>query len=262
MSWTNCWLRRRDVLLAAAALAAGLMILPAAQADIMGFSGGDPNVWTATNANSGDPPSFDATADSVTITTDKGNEHNSVFYSPADQTLPQLRQSVTAFTVMFTYQLGGTKGADGATFTWQNDPRGPQAVGDQDGGSSLGYQGIQSSAAIAINIYNGHQGHTDFLFNDVSGNVHNPGGPYLDTSPVDPTLGNPIQFMLTYDNVSMNLVETLTDMVTGDNFSMTYTGIDLPGIVGDTTAYVGFTGGTGGSTSLQTFSAFTYTEMH
>jgi hypothetical protein len=251
----------RGILVAVGVLAAGLIVLPAAQADIMGFSGGDPNLWTATNFRSGDPPTFDPSTDSVTITTDKGDEHNSVFYSPADLSLPQLRQSVTAFTATFTYQVGGTRGADGATFCWHNDPRGAQAVGDQDGGSALGYQGIQSSAAIAFNVFSGHQGRTDFLFNDVTGNVKNPGGNYLDTSPVEPKLGNPILVTVTYDNTSMNLVETLTDTVTGDTFTQTYPGIDLPGIVGDTTAYVGFTGGTGGATAVQIFSGFTYKEM-
>jgi hypothetical protein len=246
--------------------------VPTAQADIMGFSGGDPNLWTANHASigTGDPPTFDPSTDSLIITTDQGNEHNSAFYSPADQTLPQLRQSVTGFMVSFTYQVSGTRMADGAAFVWQNDPFfGPQAVGTQDGGSALGYQGIQSSAAIGFNVYSqsnplhpgtGHPGETDFVFNDGGANVKNPGGNYLDTSPVELTTNGPIHVTVMYDNVSQNLVETLTDSA-GNTFSQTYTGIDLPGLVGDTKAYVGFSGGTGGATSVQTFSNFVYIEV-
>ena len=261
-----------DILVAVGVLTCGLLMVPVAQADIMGFSGGDPNLWTVNHATigTGDLPMFDPSTDSLIITTDVGDEHNSAFYSPADQTLPQLRQSVTGFMATFTFQVSGTMRADGAAFVWQNDPFfGPQAVGTLDGGSALGYQGIQSSAAIAFNVYSqsnplhigtGHAGETDFLYNDQFGNVKNPGGNYLDTTPVELTTNGPITVTLMYDNVSQNLVETLTDTA-GNTFTQTYTGIDLPTIVGDTTAYIGFTGGTGGATAVQTFSNFMYIEM-
>jgi Legume lectin domain/PEP-CTERM motif len=267
------WPRLRDVLVAVGLLAAGLLIMPAAKADIMGFSKGDPNLWTATHVNSGDPPIFDANSDSVIITSDMSDEHNSVFYSPADQTLPQTRQSVTAFMATFTFNVTGTMMADGAAFVLHNDPRGPQAVGDQDGGSSLGYLGIQSSAAVGFNIYarqnpnhagTGHPGETDFFFNDQYGNTNTQdlGGnhTYLDITPVELTTNGPITVTLMYDNVSQNLVQTLTDTA-GNTFTNTYAGLDLPAIVGDTSAYVGFTGGTGGAHAIQTISSFMYIEM-
>src|SRR5262249_23241985 len=146
------------------------------------------------NAVNGDAPSFNG--DSVTITTDKGDEHNSVFYNE--------RQPITGFTATFTYQVGGARAADGVTFCIQNDPSGPKTVGTEDGGSALGYQGIQPSAAVAFNIYsvqnpnsaNGHFGETDFLYADTLGNRKDPGGTYLDTTPVELTSNGPIHVTL------------------------------------------------------------------
>src|SRR5262249_38508635 len=142
---------------------------------------------------------------------------------------------------------------------------GPKTVGTEDGGSALGYQGIQPSAAVAFNIYsvqnpnsaNGHFGETDFLYADTLGNRKDPGGTYLDTTPVELTSNGPIHVTLIYDDVNKTLVETLADSI-GNRFAHTYTGIDIPAIVGGTTAYVGLTGGTGGAMAVQTISGFTF----
>jgi hypothetical protein len=143
------------------------------------------------------------------------------------------------------------------------------AVTDQGGGSALGYQGIQNSAAIAFNIFSSHRGQTDILYNTSDGIVKGPGGPYLDTSPVDITKNGPIAVTLTYDGTM--LTETLADQAC-NTATLTYVvGTDMPGdiptITGAAcacppgTGYIGFTGGTGGASAVQTISNFTFIEM-
>jgi hypothetical protein len=223
------------------------MVVPTAQADILGFKNG--GHWSANHAaiGTGDPPSF--AGDSVTVTTAVGDEHNSAFYNS--------RQSITGFSAEFIYQAVG--GADGATFCIQNDPAGTAAVGAQDGGSALGYQGIAPSVAVAFNIYSGHTGQTDILFNDGGPNVKNPGGSYVDTSPVNVASGHPIQVLLVYNATAKVLDEVLIDLATGDLFSTQYS-MDIPATIGGSTAFIGFTGGTGGVSSVQTFAGFQYVE--
>jgi hypothetical protein len=50
---------------------------------------------------------------------------------------------------------------------------------------------------------------------------------------------------------------TITDQVTTASFT-TSTVINIPATVGANTAYVGFTGGTGGYTATQTVRSWTY----
>jgi hypothetical protein len=241
----------------------GLLVVSLARADIVGFKNGDPNVWSSAHAGSGDQPIYNGT--SLAITTDANSEQNSAFYNN-----PQI---VTGFTVTFTLQVTGSLAGEGSAFVIHNDPLGPQAVSPQGSGSSLGYAGIQSSIAIAFNVNAqqnphhpgmGYSGETDFFFTDQFGNTNTQdvatGHTYLDTTPVELTTNGPIQVMLTYDSVSKNLVETLTDS-SGNTFTHTYAGIDIPGIVGGNTAYVGFTGGTSAAAAYQTFGSFMFIEM-
>jgi len=53
---------------------------------------------------------------------------------------------------------------------------------------------------------------------------------------------------LVYDGTTLTL--TITDQVTTASFT-TSTAINIPATVGSSTAYVGFTGGTGGLTATQ-----------
>jgi T5SS/PEP-CTERM-associated repeat protein len=67
--------------------------------------------------------------------------------------------------------------------------------------------------------------------------------------------GDPISVTVTYSGNLLN--ETLFDLVTSDSFSANYT-VNISTAVGGGTAYVGFTGGTGGLNSIQTISNFMY----
>jgi hypothetical protein len=65
---------------------------------------------------------------------------------------------------------------------------------------------------------------------------------------------------LSYDGTT--LTETIADTVTGDTFTTSYT-LNIPALVGSTTAYIGFGGGTsdagqGGGTSLQDIQTWLY----
>jgi hypothetical protein len=62
---------------------------------------------------------------------------------------------------------------------------------------------------------------------------------------------------ITYDGSS--LTETLTDTMTKATYTKTYTGINIPSLVGGNTAYVGFGGSTGAGTVTQSLSSWTYT---
>jgi hypothetical protein len=70
--------------------------------------------------------------------------------------------------------------------------------------------------------------------------------------------GDPFTCTITYDGSS--LTETLTDTITKDTYTKTYTGINIPSLVGGNTAYVGFGGSTGAATVTQSLSSWTYTE--
>jgi fibronectin-binding autotransporter adhesin len=160
-----------------------------------------------------------------------------------------------AFTASFVYTP--TPGADGVAFVMQNDNRALTAIGG--GGGSFGYGSgnpITPSAAVELNIYTGAAGGVGTVF-ATSGSVpgNNP------TTPVVLNSGDPILVTLSY-NGSTSLTETLVDQSNGNTYSTTYgtnsLGSGLASIVGGTSAYIGFTGATGGVNSTQKISNFTF----
>jgi autotransporter-associated beta strand protein len=211
---------------------------------LVGF-GGDGTGWTVNNHQI----SGAAVADNVlTLTTGGGNQARSAFY---DQRIPVTE----GFAVEFTYSATGTGTlADGMTFTIQNDPRGPAALGGR--GHNLGYgaegsfPAISPSLALLFNLFS-----TSGVRWSTNGQV----GGYTSTSPVNLVGGNPIDVSLTYEPFAQTLTETLRERNTTNTKTFVWTGINLEGILGTTDAYVGFTGATGGFTATQTISNFTAT---
>src|SRR5947209_15716871 len=67
--------------------------------------------------------------------------------------------------------------------------------------------------------------------------------------------GHIFQVHMSYDGT--NLAMKITDTVTEGSFTHTFP-INIPSIVGGNTAFVGFTGGTGGATAIQEILNWTY----
>jgi hypothetical protein len=159
--------------------------------------------------------------------------------------------NVQAFTTNFQFQLSNAQG-NGFTFTIQN--MGPTALGGDSAG--LGYQDIQKSVAIKFNFYD-YQGEGS----DSTGIYTNGQPPVLPTVDISPSgiqlgSGDSIEAQVTYTGLTLTL--KLTDLVTNKTFTMSQA-INIPSIVGANTAYVGFTGGTGGLSSSQKLISWTYT---
>ncbi|MBV8673998.1 MAG: chitobiase/beta-hexosaminidase C-terminal domain-containing protein [Acidobacteriaceae bacterium] len=158
--------------------------------------------------------------------------------------------NIQSFTTNFEFQLSNAE-ANGFTFTIQNI--GPTALGGDSAG--LGYQDIQKSVAVKFNFYNyGNEG-------DDSTGVYTDGEPpvlpTVDISPsgIELNSGDSIQAQITYDGTTLTL--NLHDLVTNNTFTMSQP-INIPQVVGGNTAYVGFTGGTGGLTASQKLLTWTY----
>ena len=223
--------------LSGAALAACLAWTMAgpSRADIAGFGDG---AGFQINHNANVTPTI--VAGTLTLTTNAGSQTASAFF-----TTPQ---STGDFDASFVYQASGDRVADGAALVFQNDPAGPGALGI--GGASLGYSGIAHSAAVEFNILAARGVGTNYATQGAAGT-------YLDTSPVSLASGDPILIQLALRGSS--LTETLTDQTTHATFATAYTGVDLAGATGGSSAFVGFTGGTGAGISTQTISAFSFT---
>ncbi len=214
----------------------------------------------------------------VTLTSGVTSQSSSVFLNNQVSV-----SDTTGFTATFTYKsLPGSDGAsaDGAAFVLQNDPRGTAALGSN--GGTLGYGGgtgvaIAPSAAVFFNIYSPGGGQTNFDTNgstNIGSNLSLPGietttgsgfnnsNSTLTGGGVELASGDPIQVSLSYNGPSQTLTEQLVDTVTGGTFVTTYS-TDLASVLGGSSggtqlAYVGFTGATGGETSTQTVSNFSF----
>ena len=189
------------------------------------------------------------TDDSRLQLTDGGfNEAGSVFYTQ--------KVNIDAFTSDFSFQLSSAKG-DGFTFAIQNAA--PTALGHNGGslgyGSSTATGGIPTSVAIKFDFYSnaGEGTNTTGVFT----NGAYPTTPAINLTPsgIQLSSGDSIQAHVTYDGTTLTMV--LTDVIVNKTFTMSKV-IDIPGTVGSDSAYVGFTGGTGGSSASQKILSWTY----
>ena len=171
--------------------------------------------------------------------------------------------NVSSFSTQFSFQLQDTTnpGADGFTFCIQGV--GPTALGLSGGAMGYGTDapgdggGIAKSVAVKFKLYNSvGEG------NDSTGLLTN-GGPPTTVNSVDLTNtginlhnGDVFNVAMTYDGTTLKV--TITDTVTQATASQSYA-VNIPSLVGGNTAYVGFTGGTGGLTAVQKILNWTYT---
>lgn len=168
---------------------------------------------------------------------------------------------ITKFNTQFTFQLSaGTSTADGFTFCIQANA--PTALGPSGGGLGYGPDhtggtgGIINSLAVKFDLYN-NQGEGVDSTGLYTGGVAptNVGSIDLTPSGLDLHSGDTFQVAMTYDGTT--LAVTITDTVTNKSATQNYT-INIPTTVGNTTAYVGFTGGTGGLTATQDILTWTF----
>jgi hypothetical protein len=160
---------------------------------------------------------------------------------------------IQSFTTQFEFQLSDAL-ADGFTFTIQNI--GPKALGSE--GAALGYAPLNKSVAIKFDLYSNSGEGTDSTGVYTDGAM--PTVPAVDMTGSGVILrsGDTMVANVTYNGTTLTMV--LTDAVTNKTFTLTKT-INIPSIVGGTTAYVGFTGGTGGLTSSQKIASWTFTSQ-
>jgi hypothetical protein len=175
------------------------------------------------------------------------------------------RVGVTNFTSTFTFQMrpGTTPMADGLAFVLQGV--GPTALGPPGGGLGYGSDhvggggGLPHSVAIKFDLFN-NQGEgpdsTGLYFNGAPPTV-----PAVDLSNTGIQLhsGDLFAARINYDGSTLTL--RITDANTGAQVEVIFRGVNIPAAIGGTTAFVGFTGGTGGFTATQDILAWNYTAI-
>jgi hypothetical protein len=176
--------------------------------------------------------------------------------------------NVGTFTTNFTLSFQSAS-ANGMTFCIQNQPPassdtsirwvsgGINTMGNA--GNGLGYSGtyggIINSVAVKFDLYSGTGNDTGLYTNgaDVSQN-----GISMNGSGVSLKGGNPLAVSLSYDGTTLSM--TVTDTVSHASYSRSWA-INIPSTVGGNTAYVGFTGATGGLFATQQILAWTYSSQ-
>jgi alpha-galactosidase len=187
----------------------------------------------------------------LVLTDNKTYENSSAFF-----TTPQ---NISTFTTTFNFQITGTWPiGDGFTFVIQN--AGLTALGGT--GSGLGYGssnpggtgGIPHSVALKFDFFHTSSG------NGAVGVFTN--GAYPSGAGTD--LGGSGFNLRSYDNSQAqvsydgkNLTVTLTDLLTKKSVTKTFA-IDIPGTIGASSAYVGFTGSDGALTANQIIQNWTF----
>ena len=160
---------------------------------------------------------------------------------------------VRSFTTQFRFKISPGATADGFTFCIRGGE--PTAVGAPAGG--LGYQGLTKSAAVKFDLYsNEGEGPNStglYLNGDKPTNA---GAMDLTPSGIDLHSGRTYDAAVDYKEKKLTLtIADIQDMA--KKFSHTFD-VDLPAVVGGSTAYVGFTGGTGGASATQDILTWTW----
>jgi PKD repeat protein len=168
------------------------------------------------------------------------------------------RVNVQNFVTDFTFQMTPGRAADGFAFVLQANST--AALGGAGGGLGYGVDvpggagGIPNSIAVKFDLFdNGGEGAntTGLYINGASPTI-----PAIDltSSGIDLHSGDRFALHMTYDGTS--LVMTLKDTTTNAVFTNTWP-INIPVTIGATTAYAGFTGGTGGIAATQNILTWT-----
>jgi hypothetical protein len=166
---------------------------------------------------------------------------------------------VANFTTEFTFLIGssGTPVADGMTFCIHGNA--PTALGTF--GGDLGYRGIPKSVAIKFDTFDNDgegQDSTGVFSGGRVPSVAQESGDVLiglANTGIDLASQHVFDAVLSYHGGLLTI--EITDTETGTSFSQTLS-VDIPSKVGGATAYVGFTGGTGGLSAIQDIRTWTF----
>jgi len=158
--------------------------------------------------------------------------------------------AIQTFTQDFSFQLSNPQ-ADGITFTIQS--AGSAALGG--GGGWLAYAHMSPSVAVKFDLYNnaGEGNDSTGLYTD--GAIPEVPAVDMTSSGVNLHSGDVFNVHMTYDGSTLSM--RITDAVTQQTFATSWP-IDIPGTIGASTAYVGFTGSSGTLTATQEILSWTY----
>jgi len=180
----------------------------------------------------------------ILVTTNGANLAGAVYYNQ--------KVNIQSFTMVAGIRFELTN-ADGGTFVIQNALS--NAIGAS--GGSLGYGGIGTSVAIRFDTWNGAAGQlsTDILTNGSIPSGQGASG-VLNTA-LGITAGGTwnLSLNVTYNGTTLSYTITNTD--NNSNFTSNAP-LNIPSIVGANTAWIGFTGGTGGATEIQYVTSWNY----
>jgi hypothetical protein len=185
---------------------------------------------------------WNQTANRLTLTNGSTYQAGSVFYTTL--------VNVQAFTNDFTFQLTSPT-ADGITFTIQNNA--PNALGNS--GGNLGYATIAKSVAVKFDLSNNSGEGPDSTGEYASGAVPTTPSTDMTSSGVNLHSGDVMSVHMTYNGTTLAM--TITDNTIGKSFTTSWA-VNIPTVVGASTAYVGFTGGTGALTATQQIATWSY----
>ncbi len=224
--------------------------------NISGFGGTSTGVsgtatWTVNNTGITSNP---INSDVLTLTDNTGSEARSAFYNVPAAAV----SSSSGFSAQFTYTPSGAKAADGIAFILQNSPNGTGAIGAV--GGALGYSGITPSVAFEMNLFTTNTVGVAWRSNGATGSPYTAvsSATTVPASSVNLASGDPIRVQLNYNQANTTLTAILTDTTTNAIATFSSSSLNVANILGQGTAYVGFSGGDGASTSTQMISNFTY----
>lgn len=180
----------------------------------------------------------------LALQNDQYNQARSVWW---DQTV-----SIDSFVSHFTFNSNAAKphegSAQGFTFTIQNNDT--TQVGGS--GGALGYQDIPNSVAVVFDLYTGGSFGSNVGIDD-SGN--SPDAPTAATG-LDFHSGHTFDATVSYDGTTLSL--TVTDSTDSSKTVTISKALNLPALVGGDNAFVGFTTGSGFTTSFLDIPSWDY----
>jgi hypothetical protein len=211
-------------------------------------SGTSSSVFNITNfANATSELSFNGntTLDGTKLQLTNGgtSEDSSAWYSTP--------VNVSSFTTNFTFQDTNAV-ADGLTFTIQGI--GTNALGS--GGAGMGYDNLGQSVGLKFDLDAiGSIPESTGLYTDGAIPFQTAGSVNLAPSGINLASGDVMNVQLVYNGTTLSM--TLTDTVTNQVFTDSFT-VNIPSTVGGNTAYVGFTGASGGAGADQEILSWNY----